>query len=402
MKNFVFLLTILLAGCVSDNKEPPPGLRNIRIGLDDVREVPMRHFFSHVDFVPLEFTERSMIGIIEMLVYHSGRIYVSNHLDASGSNGLMIFDEDGKFQDYKLSASDGPGGFAGVKDFIVTSRGELEVLDRLRRRLIRYDEKGRFVENISIKANVVSLEKFDNGSYVFHRGNSFAFDDLLKLPNNIIFMDEKGDIGEQSFVPILGVFRDREIVAGEFFFKVPGKSAFYLSDVLNDTIYYVDKQAAQPFLTVELPDALYKEKQLNGIRKSVGRQRPEDATYELLSLLNDEKVIKKIQLILDTGPDLLLSFQYDARRYFAKVDKKNLDVALFRLKDPLVDNWFVFPYGNDRVVIVVNDPFRLKEKAIENPGILNELTPTMRSYIESIHDDVNPFLLVVDPKEVFD
>lgn len=308
MKKFVFLLTILLAGCVSGHKESPPGLRNIRIGLDDVSEVPMRHLFSHADFVPLEFTERSMIGIIEMLVYHSGHIYVSNHLDASGSNGLVIFDENGKFQDYKLSASDGPGGFAGVKDFIVTNRGELEVLDRLRRRLIRYDEKGRFVENVIINANVVSFEKFNHGSYVLHRGNSFAFDDLLKLPNNIIFMDEKGDIGEQSFVPILEVFKDREIVAGEFFFQVPGKSAFFLSDVFNDTVYYVEKKSARPLFTLELPDALYKEKQLNSIRESVERQRPEDATYELLSLLNNEKVIKKIQLILDTGPDLLLSF----------------------------------------------------------------------------------------------
>lgn len=79
-----------------------------------------------------------------------------------------------------------------------------------------------------------------------------------------------------------------------------------------------------------------------------------------------------------------------------------MKVKIYRVKDPLIDNWFIFPYGTDRFVIVVNDPFRLKEKAIENPGILNDMPPTMRSYIESIHDDVNPFLLVVDPKEVFD
>ncbi len=390
---------IFLTSC---NQSPSNkyGPQNIRIDIEEVNQIPLMQFFENVQFIPLEFGKESQIDIVEMLVYNKKRIFISSYVETIGSHELIIFNENGNFRERKYINYEGPGSMRGVKDFIITDDGNVEVLDRLRRKIIRYNADGKYVENVYVKANISKIEKFNDGSYVFYRGNSYAHDDLMKLPNNLIYGDKEGNIKTNSFVPIIDFLRDNPIVAGEIFFRVPGKSAFYFSDSMNDTIYYVDNKSTKPVFNLVLPDESYKKDKVNQIRE-IARRSPDKFVLALNDLLNDRKIISKVHLVLDIGSYIFLSFKLDNIRYYARVNKVDLKAKVYKLDNPILDNWFVFPYGDYMFVIIVNYPLEFKEKVMEKPALLEALPPQMKSYVQNLQTDDNPFLLVVDPGKLF-
>ncbi len=397
---FSILLVASIFACRPEVDDNPAKLQNINISTKNVVTIPAQQFYRNVQFIPLEFKKESLIDIAEMLMYKNNRIYISSYVETSGSHDLVIFDEKGNFIERKYSGGEGPGSFSGVRDFLITEDGAIEVLDRHRRKIIRYNADGKYVENVYAKANISKMEKFNDGSYVFYRGNSYAYDDMIKLPDNLIYGDEEGNIKTNSYVPITDYLRDREIETGELFLRVPGKSAFYFNDALNDTIYFVDNKSIRPIFNLVLPDESYRRDKIKLIREAA-RQSPDKYNLILLDFLNDRKIINRVKLIVDMGHVLLLEFQRENIRYYAKVSKRDFKATVYKLDDSVIDKGFVFPYGEDKFVLVVESPLSFKNSILERPTLMDAFPPNMKSYIQNINTDVNPFLLVVDPRKLF-
>jgi hypothetical protein len=115
-KNIIFVFILLLSSYCRSGLEiiltTGDITRVINIP-DSIPKEPLSRLFSHVEYVKLESSERSQIGVITKALIDNDRIYIFDNIQKC----LLCFDVDGKYISRYQNLGNGPGEYKTIHDF---------------------------------------------------------------------------------------------------------------------------------------------------------------------------------------------------------------------------------------------------------------------------------------------
>lgn len=172
----VEILVVLLlctAGCKVKYRAPGINIeRKINVG-DALayNSLSLSHIIKNVRAVRLQRDSGYFIKEIDKIVNCENKYFV---LDRYQSQGIFVFDDNGKFL-YKINTiGSAPGAIAYPLDFIVdTTKHELIVLDSDNERVNYYDERtGSFKYSLNLNISCTRFSKIKSGGWWLAGGNS--------------------------------------------------------------------------------------------------------------------------------------------------------------------------------------------------------------------------------------
>ena len=128
-----------------------------------------------------------------------------------------------------------------------------------------------------------------------------------------------------------------------------------------------------------------------------------DFNLLLLELLNDPSIVVKYDLITHLSPDkLLISYRRNSKRYFVTMNIHSGSSHTYTTDTNLLDNWFIFQWDAGRIAIVIDSPLTLSEQLKQNHKTRQLLPKKWQDLFLRLTTDVNPFILVVNAKNLFE
>lgn len=161
------LFVILFSNChsetntiLSENKVIPPPV--------EVEPYILGGYFAEIEPIALETKAESQIGRITKFVVAKGRIFVLDY----DQKTLFMFDLNGKYLNKINKVGKGPGEFHVLGDFWINENEN--IIDILvRRKIIRYNFEGTFINEISIDISGLYLAKTSKDNYYIYTGSQF-------------------------------------------------------------------------------------------------------------------------------------------------------------------------------------------------------------------------------------
>ena len=149
MKKTIFLLIgLILFAC---KEEQTDSLRNkdlITIDFESslVDKLKFSQFVDTIEFIPLETTNRNLIGEIQRVIYDDEKYYIRTTHGMQNAN-LFVFDKKGKFLWGLNKRGNGPGEYNDFEDFLLTKE-RINVISYFK--FISYDKLGQFIKESKI------------------------------------------------------------------------------------------------------------------------------------------------------------------------------------------------------------------------------------------------------------
>jgi hypothetical protein len=258
MKNLItiFIFAIFLISCSSIESSYQGDLPCINIEIDVNSPVFIKaESVIERKIVQLETIERSLIGEISKLFVTNDRIFV---LDSDISQGLFVFNIQGKFLFSINKRGQGPGDFYSINDFFVDSLlRQISIYDTNLRRIHFYDWNGKFIRSHD-------LSKFWFHSCYPVNENTYALNFTSRAINinnfHLLLINKENTI----------VYRYKKLIT-DFGFTSNNHIAFYCGYQKNyyvaedcDTIFEISSNGIESGLCVnfgknKLPKNFFKE-----------------------------------------------------------------------------------------------------------------------------------------------
>lgn len=160
----VMVLVSFLFSCKQENKKQE---NTIVIQFDSAENG--RFDVLHMEYIPLETTEQSLIGEISKIIYKNERFYI---LDKYQSRSVLIFDRNGKFVSSINKVGEGPGEYIEIMDMDIDDANNIYIADNGKTDIIKY-----------IQADPDRYETFHVGEHFFDfcylKDNTFVLKDLF-------------------------------------------------------------------------------------------------------------------------------------------------------------------------------------------------------------------------------
>ncbi len=165
---FVFLF--LLYSCFNtddDQKKAFSEPGKITVDLDRAKQYSFNELVdtSSLDYVRLESTPESLLGEIKRFyVMDSSFIFISNRK-------LLVFNPNGKFLYSIDKRGKGPGEYLSLADVCV-KKNTVYLLDRIGKKIIKYNTTGEFLGEISTGLNAESFANVDENNFCLYIGSN--------------------------------------------------------------------------------------------------------------------------------------------------------------------------------------------------------------------------------------
>lgn len=122
MLNYLFIIILIgfISSCSTKRDKPiqEGNLETIRFDENQVRELPFSSFVDTIELIPLETTEKNLIGEVNRIVFDDNKYYVRS--TNSMQNGkLFVFDKDGKFLQQIGRKGGGPDEYIEMDDSLL-------------------------------------------------------------------------------------------------------------------------------------------------------------------------------------------------------------------------------------------------------------------------------------------
>ena len=261
MKHYIItgaLLVIMLCGCSSASKqaaETEEGLPVINLS-ENVEQVSALHLsdaVDHVEVVPLETTDKSLIKQVSRIEVTENDIWVKN-----SNTNILRFSRDGKFRNTVGKVGQGPGEYSFVTDFVIDPVKKELHLNSSTMGILTYDYEGNFLRKATDKPLLEVYGTPDPaGSKMLLYKNQFLLSRNLYLLNmnnpnlkdslwSVALMDE-GFNFKKLFKNPAHAGREDEITSEEHLAPTWGW-VNYWTEERTSTDFYGDE------LTLKLPD----------------------------------------------------------------------------------------------------------------------------------------------------
>ncbi|MBN2675273.1 MAG: 6-bladed beta-propeller [Alphaproteobacteria bacterium] len=196
---YIILSIIVFNSCGLD-KEKNNAVRAKQIDLFNIDSLE-KDFLPIKDckYIPLETNSNCLIGSITKILFQDDRIYVS---DERFAKSVFVFTNTGKFLFKVGNRGQGPTEYINLNEFDIDSMGNIFLHDQERKRILKFDNSGQFVEYYSYGFYISKFAYLDNDHFFLVRGNYSNHtmkDNKLKDNTCFIWSKSKRDIVDKFF-----------------------------------------------------------------------------------------------------------------------------------------------------------------------------------------------------------
>lgn len=236
------LFCLFLCDCSFKQNESkmPSDIETIPITDFDTTYGKLSDFAEEVKMIPLEFTDKSILGEIKKVVMSNKFIFV---MERTNKEGIYTFDHTGKFL-YRIgSRGQGPEEFVDLFDFSINEEDELIYLfDQPRTRILVFTFDNKFIKDIPMNYYASRFE-YQNGLFYLYKEHASYGTPLYSL----VIKDQNGDLVDKYYPMAKDaeamyihdcIFRKRE--NGILFAQDLNDSVFVLSGSKLNPRYYID------------------------------------------------------------------------------------------------------------------------------------------------------------------
>jgi len=125
------------------------------------RKIKMSELYSALEYIKLETTPESLIAQVSKIIPLDTQLLIVD----KESSKILLFDVNGKFMRTIGSKGVGAGEFIEIEDVAVDKKGEeIFVLEHSGKRILIYDLKGNFANDIKTDFIAHEIEYLGNGS----------------------------------------------------------------------------------------------------------------------------------------------------------------------------------------------------------------------------------------------
>lgn len=172
-------------GCIKKNDNKKDNI--IYVDLEKADKVSLWDIFSHIELIPLETNEQSLIRQISKIVPYEDNYYVLDYRKSE----ILMFDFSGKYLHKISDKGEGPQEYSNISDFeIDEDKNILSVLAPVNYSMYEYDFNGVFLNKYKIPdiigayMSFISLNKDTIVYFTFDYDNRIKF--FSKSENRIV------------------------------------------------------------------------------------------------------------------------------------------------------------------------------------------------------------------------
>ncbi len=267
MKTIILSACLLLLSC---NAHKESKVTTINFSEEENCDIFSNESMELAGFTPLDSIGSPIVSSDSKMVESDGYYYFFD-------NSKMVvhrFDRSGKFLNSIGTRGRGPTEYSAVEDFCIDpANGNIEFLSLMAQQLYIYNNDGAFISTFKIQGYPYSFTKFDDGSYLFCKGQ--VADENVKIGNAQLYTIDKAGVVKERYLPIeknnafQTPMRDESIQVsnGNVFFK-----AWFTGDV-----YEITKSGPRHVTTIDFKDRAYDKTIL---------EKSTDAFMEFLTAVN--------------------------------------------------------------------------------------------------------------------
>ena len=160
MRNiFVYGLVVLMVCSCRRTTDNAANIIMIDRFASNLKEVSINEIASHIEYIQLETSPKSLLGRIDKIQIKDNKIYVLDFDNAL----LLVFDRSGKFIRQIGTQGRGPGEYIGILDFALRDSVVL-LLDGMQSKMILYDSLGRLMAEKQLPVQSMIMK------VAFHKG----------------------------------------------------------------------------------------------------------------------------------------------------------------------------------------------------------------------------------------
>lgn len=314
------VLTVLIVSCSGEQSED----NTVKISLDLSRAEALRgaDVFESLEYIPLDSRQDSFLfagSYPPQSKYHFDGAYFYI-FEKNPSEAIYIFDRKGIFISRIANIENGPAAMSNVRDFWVNPEHSVEVLDGIRKKIFRYDVKGKLLDIFPTTYPFDQMVKLSNGEkYLFYIPPDKAFEQ----PKEQLF-----HIGD-SPTDITTSLESVEI-SGNFFSRIQYNFSNVVDDhvlfhhFLSNKIYQISESELEAKYSIEC-DSWADETFITTYRRT--------PVNEQIRVLNAEDAkIGGVFFLQELEHHLFFCFFHQRRFYLAFFNKNTEETKLYYTK----------------------------------------------------------------------
>lgn len=146
---FVIILFGFITSCSTKRDEPVQegDLKTIHFDENQVKELSFSFFVDTIELIPLETTEKNLIGEITRAIFNEGKYYIRS-TNGMQDEKLFVFDKTGKFLQQISQKGGGPDEYIEMNDFTITHDNKIVLASY--RKLLVFDNNYTFLYSIPL------------------------------------------------------------------------------------------------------------------------------------------------------------------------------------------------------------------------------------------------------------
>ncbi len=275
MKKYLLIIcsVVFITGCEKNIKTQYDSTP-IVIEWKNNQQILLSDIVDSIAYIPLETTDKSLIGRISKVVCTNEYIYI---LDSDISKSVFVFDHLGQFISVINNIGKGPGEFMNIDDFCCNTKGEVFIYDTRLHKVIKFEISGEFTgQEIKIDFGADFISYLDSTkTFLFYscyrqeedRHNVIETNQKGKIINRYMQFDKSAKKDNLAMMPVTNFSHLN--VSTISFFEIFSNNVYFYDDKQIQSKYQFDFGSANlpaNFLTKDRNEIVYRDRN-SGIPK---------------------------------------------------------------------------------------------------------------------------------------
>lgn len=346
--------------------------KTILLNGEETNQIKLSSLLHNHKYIPLETTDKSIIGYINKIQIHNGVIYI---LDAFFSKKLLAFDLNGKYLHSISQEGSGPGEYIDIMDFVI-SDNNIYILNN-RTSILEFDINGIFLKEKKLDFWVDFMFKNTIDSWVLITNSG-------KSPHNKsnLSITDKNYKIKKAFIE--SVYSEFNIQPFQQLCTYKDTNYFYLP--MENIVYSITNDVLEKKYELKYPqNCILSENRINTYRKMDLRER-----YKIL----DATIL--LSNIIITKPMTFFFYKKKKEPYVCLFNNENQQMSLIAEKNILndIDGTKKIPllYNSTSDENIVGCFFA--NDLIKDSSSVRKVNPKLSTLIKNINNEKNPIIAI--------